>query len=175
MSENDLTAKTVKAPAARFGGKGLNAGIAAAAVLTAAGLALWGFQLSGGLVQTGMRNLDSWGPLHHPVHVPGGPVGWRPHHLVGAARVRHEGLRRHLQGGRVDVHLLHGARHRLRGGGPGAPGAPVGTVRVLEPGLAAHVGHHRAGRYLILSIVYLWATLRAEEGKVSAVACALLA
>ena len=61
MSENDLTAKTVKAPAARFGGKGLNAGIAAAAVLTAAGLALWGFQLSGGLVQTGMRNLDSWG------------------------------------------------------------------------------------------------------------------
>ena len=45
----------------RFGGKGLNIGIVVAAVVTVAGLALWGMQLSGGLVQTGMRNFDSWG------------------------------------------------------------------------------------------------------------------
>ena len=30
-----------------------------------AGIALWVMQLSGGMVQTGMRNLDSLGPLHH--------------------------------------------------------------------------------------------------------------
>ena len=54
-------APAAKAPAARFGGKGLNIGIVVAAVVTIAGLALWGVQLSGGLVQTGMRNLDSWG------------------------------------------------------------------------------------------------------------------
>lgn len=61
MSENTQAAPAAKAPAARFGGKGLNIGIAVAAVLTVAGLALWGMQLSGGLVQTGMRNFDSWG------------------------------------------------------------------------------------------------------------------
>ena len=61
MSENTQAAPAAKAPAARFGGKGLNIGIAVAAVLTVAGLVLWGMQLSGGLVQTGMRNFDSWG------------------------------------------------------------------------------------------------------------------
>lgn len=47
---------TVKAP-----DKGIKIGIIASALLVAAGLALWGIQLSGGLVQTGMRDLDSWG------------------------------------------------------------------------------------------------------------------
>ena len=61
MSENTQAAPAAKAPAARFGGKGLNIGIVVAAVVTVAGLALWGMQLSGGLVQTGMRNFDSWG------------------------------------------------------------------------------------------------------------------
>ena len=32
-----------------------------AAVLTVVGIACWAMQLSGGMVQTGMRNLDSWG------------------------------------------------------------------------------------------------------------------
>lgn len=53
MTEN------AKSPAR--GGRGLNIAIAVCAVAVAAGLALWGIQLSGGLVQTGMRNLDSWG------------------------------------------------------------------------------------------------------------------
>lgn len=46
---------------ARWGGRGLNVGIAVAALLTVVGLCLWGFQLSGGMVNTAMRNLDSWG------------------------------------------------------------------------------------------------------------------
>ena len=58
MSENTQAAKAAKASAATFGGKGLNLGIAVAAVVTVAGIGLWIMQLTGGLVQTNMRNLD---------------------------------------------------------------------------------------------------------------------
>ena len=44
-----------------WGGAALNAAIGVSGVLTVAGIALWGMQLSGGMVQTAMRNLDSWG------------------------------------------------------------------------------------------------------------------
>ncbi len=43
------------------GGRGLTIGIVIAAVVTVVGVALWIVQLNGGMVQTGMRNLDSWG------------------------------------------------------------------------------------------------------------------
>lgn len=41
--------------------KGLKLGIIVSAVLVAIGIAIWMMQLTGGMVQTGMRNLDSWG------------------------------------------------------------------------------------------------------------------
>ena len=50
MSENNRAASSPKAPAARFGGRGINIGIAVAALVTVGGLALWAVQLSGGLV-----------------------------------------------------------------------------------------------------------------------------
>ena len=170
MSENDLTAKTVKAPAARFGGKGLNAGIAAAAVLTAAGLALWGFQLSGGLVQTGMRNLDSWG-LYITLFM--FLVGLSAGGLIISSVRRAFGMKGFggiskvavwtsicctvLAIAFVVVDLGHPARlwELFAYSNLGSP--LMWDIIVL-------------GAYLILSIVYLWATLRAEEGKVSAVA-----
>lgn len=46
---------------ARFQSKGLRIGIIVCGILTIVGIVLWIMQLSGGLVQTGMRNLDSWG------------------------------------------------------------------------------------------------------------------
>lgn len=52
---------TAVAPAPERGGKGLTIGIVVAAALAILGVVLWVMQLSGGLVQTGMRNLDSWG------------------------------------------------------------------------------------------------------------------
>ncbi|HJH43685.1 MAG TPA: polysulfide reductase, partial [Rubneribacter badeniensis] len=65
MSENKqgsaCAAVSGAAPTGRFGGRGLNVAIVVAAAVTVAGLALWGVQLSGGMAQTGMRNLDSWG------------------------------------------------------------------------------------------------------------------
>ena len=165
-----MTAKTVKAPAARFGGKGLNAGIAAAAVLTAAGLALWGFQLSGGLVQTGMRNLDSWG-LYITLFM--FLVGLSAGGLIISSVPRAFGMKGFggiskvavwtsicctvLAIAFVVVDLGHPARlwELFAYSNLGSP--LMWDIIVL-------------GAYLILSIVYLWATLRAEEGKVSAVA-----
>ena len=62
MTENVSAASTAAEPKRKtWGGKGLNIAIVVAAVVTVAGLVLWGVQLTGGLVQTGMRNLDSWG------------------------------------------------------------------------------------------------------------------
>ena len=84
------------------------------------------------------------GPLHHVVHVLRGPVGRRPHHLVGAQGLWHRGLRRHLQGGRHELHRLHRGRHRHGGGRPRPAGAPVGAVRLLQPRQPAHVGHRGA-------------------------------
>ncbi|WP_417341813.1 NrfD/PsrC family molybdoenzyme membrane anchor subunit [Gordonibacter urolithinfaciens] len=170
MSENDLTAKTVKAPAARFGGKGLNAGIAAAAVLTAAGLALWGFQLSGGLVQTGMRNLDSWG-LYITLFM--FLVGLSAGGLIISSVPRAFGMKGFGGISKVAVWtsicctVLAIAFVVVDLGHP---------ARLWELFAYSNLGSPLMwdiivmGAYLILSIVYLWATLRAEEGKVSAVA-----
>lgn len=46
---------------ALFQSKGLNIAIIVCGVLTLAGIVLWAMQLTGGMIQTGMRNLDSWG------------------------------------------------------------------------------------------------------------------
>ena len=53
--------ETASAKAAVWGGKGLTAAVAVSGALAVIGIALWVVQLSGGMVQTGMRNLDSWG------------------------------------------------------------------------------------------------------------------
>ena len=121
MTENAPAVSTATAPAAggRFGGRGLNVAIVVAAAVTVAGLAALGrtaFRRHGADRHAQPRLL---GALHHDVHVLRGPVGRRPHHQLGAEGLRHGGLRRHQQGGGVDEHLLHGARHRLRGGRPG--------------------------------------------------------
>ena len=59
MTENVSAASTAAEPKREtWGGKGLNVAIIVAAVLTVAGIACWAMQLSGGMVQTGTRNLD---------------------------------------------------------------------------------------------------------------------
>ena len=45
----------------KFGGSKLRVAIIVAVVIMLAGIACWAIQLTGGMVQTGMRNLDSWG------------------------------------------------------------------------------------------------------------------
>ena len=64
MTENASAARVAaKQKRETWGGKGLNVAIIVAAVLTVAGIACWVMQLSGGMVQTGMRNLDSWASI----------------------------------------------------------------------------------------------------------------
>lgn len=94
------------------------------------------------------------GPLYHVLYVLRGSVCRRPHHLVGAQGLRHRRVRRHLQGGGDEFHRLHCGRHRHGGGRSGPAYAPVGAVRVLQPGQPAHVGHPGAGHlsHLVLRV-----------------------
>lgn len=45
----------------RPGGRPVTIGLVVSGIVAVCGIVLWVMQLSGGLVQTGMRNLDSWG------------------------------------------------------------------------------------------------------------------
>ncbi|MRX82793.1 NrfD/PsrC family molybdoenzyme membrane anchor subunit [Eggerthella guodeyinii] len=167
MSENVSAASPAKAPAARFGGKGLNIGIAVAAVVAAAGVALWGVQLSGGLVQTGMRNLDSWG-LYITMFM--FLVGLSAGGLIISSVPRAFGMKGF--GGISKVAVWTSVCCTV---------LAIGFV-VVDLGQPARLwelfAYSNLGSplmwdiavisiYLILSVVYLWATLRAEAGKVS--------
>ena len=55
------TCDAADAKEAAWGGRGLNIAIGVSALVMVAGIALWAMQLAGGMVQTGMRNLNSWG------------------------------------------------------------------------------------------------------------------
>ena len=170
MTENTSATQSPKAPAAKFGGKGLNIAIVVAGLLTVMGLALWFVQLNGGMVQTGMRNLDSWG-LYITMFM--FLVGLSAGGLIISSVPRAFGMKGFggiskvavwtsicctvLAIAFVVVDLGHPARlwELFAYSNLGSP--LMWDIIVL-------------GAYLILSIVYLWATLRAEEGKVSAVA-----
>ena len=170
MSENVSAAKPAKAPAARFGGKGLNIGIAVAAVVAAAGVALWGVQLSGGLVQTGMRNLDSWG-LYITMFM--FLVGLSAGGLIISSVPRAFGMKGFGGISKVAVWTSVCCTVLAIGFVVVDLGQPA---RLWELFAYSNLGSPLMwdivvlGTYLILSIAYLWATLRAEAGKVSAAA-----
>ena len=167
MSENTGTATPSKAPAAKFGGKGINVGIGIAAVVTVAGLVLWGVQLSGGLVQTGMRNLDSWG-LYITCFM--FLVGLSAGGLIISSVPRAFGMKGFGGISKVAVWtsicctVLAVAFVVIDLGQP---------LRLWELFAYSNLGSPLMwdiaviSIYLILSVVYLWATLRAEAGKIS--------
>ncbi|QOS69528.1 polysulfide reductase NrfD [Eggerthella guodeyinii] len=170
MSENVSAAQVAKAPAARFGGRGLNIGIAVAAVVAAAGVALWGVQLSGGLVQTGMRNLDSWG-LYITMFM--FLVGLSAGGLIISSVPRAFGMAGFGGISKVAVWTSICCTVLAVGFVVVDLGQPA---RLWELFAYSNLGSPLMwdilvlGAYLILSVVYLWATLRAEAGKVSAAA-----
>ena len=159
-----------KAPAARFGGKGINIAIVAAALVTVAGLALWGMQLSGGMVQTGMRNLDSWG-LYITMFMffvglsAGGliissvPKAFGMEGFGGISKVAEwtSICCTVLAIGFVVVDLGQPFRMWELFAYSNLSSPLMWDIIVLAT-------------YLILSVVYLWAQLRAEAGRVSAAA-----
>lgn len=167
MSENTQAAQAAKAPAARFGGKGLNVGIAVAAVVTVVGLVLWGIQLTGGLAQTGMRNLDSWGLYITSFMF---FVGLSAGGLIISSVPKAFGMKGFGGVSKVAVWtsicctVLAIAFVVVDLGQP---------LRLWELFAYSNLGSPLMwdiavlAVYLILSVVYLWATLRAEAGKVS--------
>lgn len=170
MAEKTRATASFKAPTAKFGGRGLDIAIVVAAIVTVAGLVLWGVQLSGGMVQTGMRNLDSWG-LYTTMFM----------FLVG------------LSAGGLIISSVPRAFSMAGFGGISKVAVwtsicctvlAIGFVvvdlgqplRLWELFAYSNLGSPLMwdilvlGTYLILSVAYLWATLKHEAGKVSATA-----
>lgn len=160
-SEHASTA--VKSPA-------LNVAIGVSAVVMVVGLVLWFMQLSGGMVQAAMRNLDSWG-----LYITGFMffVGLSAGGLIISSVPKALGIRGF--GGISKVAVFSSIACTV---------VAIGLVvvdmgqpfRVWELFVYSNLGSPLMwdiivlSTYLILSCVYLWAQIQAERGKVSAVA-----
>ena len=159
--------EAVAAKTAAWGGKGLNAAIGVSAVIMVAGIVLWGVQLSGGMVQTGMRNLSSWGLYITSFMF---FVGLSAGGLIISSVPKAFGIAGF--GGISKVAVMSSIACTV---------AAIGMV-VVDLGQPARLWELFAysnlgsplmwdivvlGTYLILSCVYLWAQVRADAGKVS--------
>ena len=161
--------ETTNTPAVK-GGKGLTIAIAVAAVVTVAGIALWGMQLSGGMVQTGMRNLDSWG-LYITMFM--FFVGLSAGGLIISSVPKAFGMEGFGGVSKVAVWTSICCTVLAIGFVVVDLGQPF---RVWELFAYSNLASPLMwdiivlATYLILSVVYLWAQLRAEAGRVSAAA-----
>ena len=158
------------ANASSQGGKGLTIGIVAGAVLAVAGIALWVVQLTGGMAQTGMRNLDSWG-LYITMFM--FFVGLSAGGLIISSIPRAFGMEGFGGISKVAVWTSICCTVLAIGFVVVDVGQPV---RLWELFVYSNLGSPLMWDiivlfvYLILSCVYLWATLRAEKGLVSQLA-----
>lgn len=159
--------EAVGAKAAAWGGKGLNIAIGISAVVMVAGIALWFMQLSGGMVQTGMRNLDSWGLYITSFMF---FVGLSAGGLIISSVPKAFGIAGF--GGISKVAVMSSVACTV---------AAIGMV-VVDLGQPARLWELFAysnlgsplmwdilvlGTYLLLSCFYLWAQVRAEVGRMS--------
>ena len=155
------------AKVAAWGGKGLNVAIGVSAAVMAAGIVLWGVQLSGGMVQTGMRNLDSWGLYITSFMF---LVGLSAGGLIISSVPKALGIAGF--GGISKVAVMSSIACTV---------AAIGFV-VVDLGQPARLWELFAysnlgsplmwdilvlGTYLVLSCFYLWAQVRAEAGRMS--------
>ena len=147
--------------------RALNIAIGVSAAVVIAGLALWAVQLSGGMVQTAMRNLTSWG-LYITCFM--FFVGLSAGGLIISSVPKALGIQGF--GGISKVAVFSSIACTV---------AAVGFV-VVDLGQPARLWELFAysnlgsplmwdilviSTYLILSCVYLWAQVRAEAGKMS--------
>ncbi|WP_165062464.1 NrfD/PsrC family molybdoenzyme membrane anchor subunit, partial [Adlercreutzia sp. ZJ154] len=160
--------KQAKPKGALFNNKGVNIGILVCAILAVAGIVLWGIQLTGGMVQTSMRNLDSWG-LYITMFM--FFVGLSAGGLIISSVPKAFGIQGF--GAISKIAVFSSIACTI---------AAIGFV-VVDLGQPARLWELFAysnlasplmwdiivlGIYLILSCVYLWAQLKYESGKVSA-------
>ena len=170
MSENVSAEKSAKVSAAGFGGKGVAVAIVVAAILTVGGLALWAFQLTSGMVNTNMRNLDSWG-LYITMFM--FLVGLSAGGLIVSSAPRVFGMEGFGGVSKIAVWTSICCTVLAIGFVVIDLGQPL---RLWELFVYSNLGSPLMwdiivlGTYLILSVVYLWAMLRFEGGKGSAAA-----
>lgn len=172
MNENASTASVVKVPAPGVaeGGKGMNAGIAVSAVVAAVGIALWFLQLSGGMIQTAMRNFDSWG-LYITMFM--FFVGLSAGGLIISSIPKAFGIKGFGGISKVAVMTSIASTVTAIGFVVVDLGQPL---RLWELFAYSNLGSPLMwdiiviATYLVLSCVYLWAQVQAEKGKVSSAA-----
>lgn len=178
MSENVQATPSPKASApesaqkgrlsVQFGGPKMKLAIVVAAVVTVVGVALWVYQLMGGMASTGMRNLDSWG-LYITMFM--FFVGLSAGGLIISSIPRAFGMEGFGGISKVAVWTSICSTVCAIGFVVVDMGQPL---RVWELFLYSNLTSPLMWdiivlmTYLILSCVYLWATLRAEKGLVSA-------
>lgn len=170
MTSNVNTAKAAQDRVVPFGGKGLNTAIAIAAVVTVAGLVLWGIQLAGGMSQTNMRNFDSWGFYITCFMF---LVGLSAGGLIISSIPKVFGLKGFGGISKIAVWTSICCTILAIGFVVVDMGQPF---RVWELFVYSNLGSPLMWdivvlmTYLILSIIYLWAQVRHDAGKVSDVA-----
>ncbi len=161
------TREATGAKAVAWGSRGLNIAIGVSAVVVVAGLVLWAMQLSGGMVQTGMRNLNSWGLYITSFMF---FVGLSAGGLIISSVPKAFGVAGF--GGISKVAVMSSIACTV---------AAIGMVvvdlgqpmRLWELFVYSNLGSPLMwdilvlGTYLILSCVYLWAQVRADAGKMS--------
>lgn len=160
-------AREVAGARAAVKGRGLNVAIGVSAAVVVAGLVLWAMQLSGGMVQTGMRNLNSWGLYITSFMF---FVGLSAGGLIISSVPKAFGIAGF--GGISKVAVMSSIACTV---------AAIGMV-VVDLGQPARLWELFAysnlgsplmwdilvlGTYLILSCFYLWAQVRAEVGRMS--------
>lgn len=174
MSEKNQVVSPQKTPPAQFGGKGLTIALTIAAVLAVGGIVLWGIQLSQGLSVSNMRDYDSWG-LYITCFM--FFVGLSAGGLIISSIPRAFGMEGFGGISKVAVWtsicctILAVAFVIIDLGHP---------LRLWELFAYSNLNSPLMWDiavimiYLILSLIYLWATLRAESGKVSQTALRVL-
>ena len=155
------------AKVAAKGGKGLTIGIGVSAVIAVIGIVLWAMQLSGGMIQTAMRNLDSWG-LYITMFM--FFVGLSAGGLIISSVPKAFGIKGF--GGISKVAVMTSIAATV--GAIGFVMVDLGQPgRVWELFAYSNLGSPLMwdiivlATYLILSCVYLWAQVQSEKGKVS--------
>ena len=116
------------AKAVAWGGRGLSIAIGVSAAVMVAGIALWAMQFAGGMCRPACAICR--GASHHVVRFVGLSAGGP---IIVAWLLWHRRFRRHLQGGRRELHRQNGGRHRPGGGGATKLASACGAVRLLQP------------------------------------------
>lgn len=147
--------------------RGLTIGMGIGAVLAVLGIALWVMQLTGGMIQTAMRNLDSWG-LYITMFM--FFVGLSAGGLIISSVPKAFGIKGFGGISKVAVWSSIACTVCAIGFVVVDLGQPM---RLWELFAYSNLGSPLMwdiavlGTYLILSCVYLWAQIQAEKGKVS--------